>query len=486
MKSCMLVLLIFAVLVPLAATDRLAELIMAYELEKWGYLEMEWNLGSMYDNSKSKEIESPTDVYSSSDRLLSHSLDIEMHRHTESEQRYSDITVHPTGSWSKNISHSKYMDSSYLYGTDTRTYRAASVIGFKNREYRPGSDVFFASNLQSFIGWYGNKRVNHTNYSDEDYRTECNNNSVYNMDNELGLGLGIGRMREVTNVVRAQRMAQRLQSINGTVLTDEQILRLARWLEKQTAYRAAYNRSDNASDYYFWQSALSDIGLEDINFDQFLYFTQEARGGTILARNEGMLFEMGAIGAIGGGKDNDAYKYVNGENKHDDFSSTKVITTGGGFYLNFESARNVSGTSQITFTVPLELLFLHSEVTQTGDDDEYYYRGETTSDTDYTEFLFQPGMEYLVQVTDRLGVTWHLAFLVHSKAWESDITDRYTGLTSGCECTYYLGNNVRLVWQGYYERLDYHNDDVLDNGLELSRDWGFGLELQWRPVHKML
>jgi hypothetical protein len=71
--------------------------------------------------------------------------------------------------------------------------------------------------------------------------------------NEGGAELGIGRIRDVTPLVRAQRVSERLAALGRPRLTSGQVRRVAEALATQYGYDAVYERPDRR----FWRDALA-------------------------------------------------------------------------------------------------------------------------------------------------------------------------------------------------------------------------------------
>jgi len=80
-------------------------------------------------------------------------------------------------------------------------------------------------------------------------------NHVYS----LSLGAGLGRVRDVTPLIRAQRLGERLEAIGRIALTPYQIQQIARVLAREQGYRSVFDRPNRS----FWRDVLDPMLDED-------------------------------------------------------------------------------------------------------------------------------------------------------------------------------------------------------------------------------
>ncbi|MFB6097722.1 MAG: hypothetical protein ABEK84_01120 [Salinibacter sp.] len=72
------------------------------------------------------------------------------------------------------------------------------------------------------------------------------------------LGLGVGRVRIVTPVIRALQMRERLRTVAPDLsISDNQVQMAARQLARRPGYQAVYDRPDK----YFWRDFFDRVGL---------------------------------------------------------------------------------------------------------------------------------------------------------------------------------------------------------------------------------
>jgi len=82
--------------------------------------------------------------------------------------------------------------------------------------------------------------------------------SVFRVRANLRLGIGVGRVRVVTPVIRALRIRERLRTVApGTSVSDGQVQAAARQLARRSGYQAVYDRPDKS----FWRDFFDRAGL---------------------------------------------------------------------------------------------------------------------------------------------------------------------------------------------------------------------------------
>ncbi len=133
------------------------------------------------------------------------------------------------------------------------------------------------------------------------------------------LGVGVGRVRIVTPVIRALRVRERLRTVApGTSVSDEQVQTAARQLARRPGYQAVYDRPDK----YFWSDFFDRVGLTGHSPFETFYVADVLRE-LVGVRREGAEFAVGALGSHEGGEDQ-----VGGRNvAHDDIDADAL----GGF-----------------------------------------------------------------------------------------------------------------------------------------------------------
>ncbi len=113
------------------------------------------------------------------------------------------------------------------------------------------------------------------------------------------LGVGVGRVRIVTPVIRALRMQERLQSVSpGMSVSDDQVQAAAHQLARRPGYSAVYDRPDK----YFWRDFFERAGLSGRGPFETFYVADILRE-RVGVRREGAEIAVGALGSHEGGED---------------------------------------------------------------------------------------------------------------------------------------------------------------------------------------
>jgi hypothetical protein len=106
----------------------------------------------------------------------------------------------------------------------------------------------------------GDVSVSHNKYSDQsDYESPLSSSlpiSAGGYEADLRIGLGLGRKRYVTPVIRALRLSERLAELGKVnLLAPEQILSVAEHFAKRSGYTEVYQRWDR----HFWDDLFETI-----------------------------------------------------------------------------------------------------------------------------------------------------------------------------------------------------------------------------------
>ncbi len=92
--------------------------------------------------------------------------------------------------------------------------------------------------------------------SDEDSYTRSSGDIHFQA---VRVGIGMGRVRIVTPVIRALRVRERLHAVPQTRLSDEQVQTAARQLARRPGYESVYDRPDK----FFWRDFFENVGATD-------------------------------------------------------------------------------------------------------------------------------------------------------------------------------------------------------------------------------
>jgi Tat protein secretion system quality control protein TatD with DNase activity len=72
---------------------------------------------------------------------------------------------------------------------------------------------------------------------------------------DVGAGIGIGRSRDVTPLIRAQRLSERLEALGRPPLSAHQVQQVAQVLAREEGYRIVFDRPDRS----FWRDVLEPM-----------------------------------------------------------------------------------------------------------------------------------------------------------------------------------------------------------------------------------
>lgn len=109
----------------------------------------------------------------------------------------------------------------------------------------------------------------------------------------LRLGVGVGRVRVVTPVIRALRVRERLQAVApGASMSDRQVQTAAQQLARRPGYEAVYDRPDR----FFWRDFFNQVGLSDRSAFE-TYYVADVLREPVGVRREGADLAAGPTGS---------------------------------------------------------------------------------------------------------------------------------------------------------------------------------------------
>lgn len=133
----------------------------------------------------------------------------------------------------------------------------------KIKKYLGDSDLFYCANGE-FSLVYDFTEIERKNQHYENY--DYSNMSKRNRQSYLiQLGLGIGRLRNITPLIEAIRLRNRLELLTSKTdkINDDVLLSLAKSISKRSAYNEVYDRADK----YYWQEIQETLNKRDINLN---------------------------------------------------------------------------------------------------------------------------------------------------------------------------------------------------------------------------
>ncbi len=458
----MFVALFATMCVGLSAGDSLPTLIKRFERGSWGYQELTVDLGSHYSeeyrnyNFPSLDTSDPNEYDDSADESIydmqyyGYDVSFRYDRQKESERTCYDFMFQPSYDWSsREYEYREYTSNdghTEKTGDETVKKHFLRVRQSLNSQHYFNDDYYVAFNT----AFDGSRQDKKNYYIDGDtYEKE-----VKDLDIMAYLGLGRGRLRDVTNVVRAKWMADRLRYYHNIELNDEQILLLAQYLDKQTAYTNILDWYRDASDATFWRDVMDDLGLQ-LTYDQFLDMTREARSGTLLNRKQGLRYEIDCFYKYA------YYDYKSCQESFGEYTNKEETEKPSyGLYGSVGYWNNVSVQSQISFSLPVRYSITSSKSTVESTIAGQYEKDEETMD--FTLLSAVPSASYLLQLTDRIGleVTTSVGYYM----FEKDVEYSYLSFDEYVKITAYLNESTRLVGTSGYTEVNYFDDDAIENG----------------------
>ncbi|MBN2091572.1 hypothetical protein JW964_18305 [candidate division KSB1 bacterium] len=212
---------------------------LSYRLPTWGYSTLFLNINGGTDYSVRNTI-----YHKNTTSLYALNLVPVLRGYHESEQFTENYNLSCTFSNQFDRANSQYFDGTARQRINQRE-RYISEYSFAGSLQRYiHKNVFFNLNGTSF-GTYQNYY-----YKDQDQdKTEHNKSFRIN----LNPGIGFGRIRNVTPVLRALRLQERCKALNsGLSIEDDEIEMLAQEIAKISGYEVIYQREAR----YFWQNVL--------------------------------------------------------------------------------------------------------------------------------------------------------------------------------------------------------------------------------------
>jgi hypothetical protein len=105
-------------------------------------------------------------------------------------------------------------------------------------------------------------------------------------------GLGVGRVRDVTPLIRAQRLSERLVALGRAPLTANQVLDVASVLATEQGYRMVFDRPDRS----FWRDTLEPLLDPDNSLSPYeVFYLRDVMNEDIGTRTQGASIEATAV-----------------------------------------------------------------------------------------------------------------------------------------------------------------------------------------------
>ena len=377
-----------------------AHLIYDYRLPDWGYNMFFINFaGSGYDIERILNSQSRTNV--------NYDLNLSPHYliYNESEKINTSLMVQISSGYSFS-SYEDNIDNLDQVEERKNISNSISLNGATNNYF--DNNIYYTFNTQQFF-----------QYSESNYDFKMNGNKSetttisrwYRSTNHIGIGYG--RVRNITPVFRALRFNERIKNLFKIDLNSEEIEKIAELFTRNDGYENVYDRPDK----YFYNDLPEEVKSKLSMLKPWeIFYLDEARREIIGTRLEGFQIDGGLS--------------VNYDKRnYHPYSNNEFFLVG--FYLDQVYYHNVSFRYQIGLNLSTSYL------KAVNDNTPFKYVGNGI-----ISFL------NLFNLTDRLLMNWDFGY--ESGFLSADKNDRYNkwerldDFYSNLSFRYYLENNLSL------------------------------------------
>ncbi|MFZ0453057.1 MAG: hypothetical protein WCE54_03040 [Ignavibacteriaceae bacterium] len=252
----------------------------------------------------------------------------------ESEDMYFTISANLNGTYEHNYSSNENNQSVSSDKSKQNYYSAIINISMTLNDYIKSSSFFYSAGSSISVNMNQTKSDQISSPSSGNYRNSKSQNY------SISLGVGFGKLRNVTPVVTAVRFQERMKQLSliNNDLSDKTIEDLAMQFFKQPYYSDVYSRPDK----YFWKGidhVLSNdaVSLQGLNMYASSYL-RESLNEVRFFRQEGLVAGL-----------NLQLKYYN----FYDYPMIIMEDLTLGFNPYFSFSRQVSLNSQVSFSASL-------------------------------------------------------------------------------------------------------------------------------------
>jgi hypothetical protein len=237
--------------------------LLEYRLPDWGYRTLFLGLDFMGQGH-----DGPLVDYSNAE--LRQSLDFI--RYGESEDRVWLLEANQRLNWDWNETDS--------LNTTAARFNGGLTLAAELSEYL-SDDIFWTGSV-SLAGDYQEARSRNLSGREADFDRD--------FSGSVQPGMGIGQIRDVTPILRAIRLNERLRALGRTQLSPEEVQGLAEVFARSEGYFAVFDRSDR----HFWHDMLESLvdGGKPLSPFEVLYL-RESSFEQLGSRQEGLMASAG-------------------------------------------------------------------------------------------------------------------------------------------------------------------------------------------------
>ena len=250
--------------------------ILEYRLPDWGY--RTWDLGFGLNGSGGDRYQN--DENQNAYNRFRTALDSGFRLYRESEVRTYRLVVNVGGDYEKthSSSHSNVNSAHQLDG----------ILALGGGWTQYVSDGPFSLRLTANT----NQRYSEVIQEISDGQETVENSTYRRANSYFGnVGVGWGRVRDVTPLIRAQRLSERLSALGRDRLTAGQVQEIARVLATEQGYRMVFDRPDKS----FWADVLSPmLGADNPLSPYEIFYLRDILEEDVGPRGEGFEIVAGA------------------------------------------------------------------------------------------------------------------------------------------------------------------------------------------------
>lgn len=257
---------------------------------------------------------------------------------------------------------SDYHSNTYLAGYESYSTRYISKyaslvpeMNFELRNYSSEDDNrFFLFKANGSLDFTFDRNTNNTRYSPSEYSSSVSYSDDKSQNYEIGIGIGFGKLRDVTPVVTALRFQERLKQISviNENLSDDQINLISSQFAKYDSYESTYDRPLK----YFWEDMNKIMTDTNIPFSNANIYSRqyafESLNELKFRRLEGRTFTISGNVLYNKRQQrqyyqSDYYYYYGHSFSTDPYTETSIETVSPGVVFDFTVSKQKSETSQI-------------------------------------------------------------------------------------------------------------------------------------------